>query len=315
MAIKGAVVTDAELEARVAAVRRFNRFYTQRIGVLRQGLLDSPFSLTESRVLYELAHRAAPTAAALARDLGLDPGYLSRILRTLQRQGLVDRRPSAEDGRQRLLSLTEKGRDAFADLDRRSHGQLVAMLGALDAGTRARLVRSMRVIETTLGGAADVPVVLRPPRPGDIGWVVQRHGALYAEEYGWDASFEVLVARIAADFLESFDPRTDCCWIAERDGDNAGSAFVVRGDAEGVAKLRLVLVEPSARGLGIGGRLVDECLGFARRAGYRRMTLWTNDILVAARRIYEKAGFALVREEPHHSFGHDLVGQFWERDL
>lgn len=310
-------MTDAAREARIAAVRGFNRFYTQRIGVLRQGLLDSALSLTEGRVLYELASRERPTAAALARDLGLDPGYLSRILRSFQRRGLVDRRPSARDGRERLLSLTADGRDAFNVIDTRSRREIGAMLDGLDARSAQRLAEAMRTIERTLGGPADppAPVVLRPHRPGDVGWVVGRHGALYAEEYGWDGSFESLVARIAADFLERFDPRLECCWIAELDGVRAGSAFVVRGDGEGVAKLRLVLVEPAARGHGIGARLVDECLRFARGAGYRRMGLWTNDVLVAARRIYERAGFVLVREEPHRSFGHDLVGQFWERDL
>ncbi|HEX4568909.1 MAG TPA: helix-turn-helix domain-containing GNAT family N-acetyltransferase [Dongiaceae bacterium] len=307
---------ETTLPARIAAVRRFNRFYTRRIGVLQEGFLRTAFSLTEGRVLYELAHREAVTASALARDLDLDPGYLSRILKGFEARGLITRAASVEDARQSLLSLTPAGRAAFAPLDRRSQEEIGGMLEALPVPSQKRLVAQMAEIESMLGEqpAAAAPYLLRPHRPGDLGWIVHRHGALYAEEYGWDESFEALVAEIAAKFLREFDPRRERCWIAEREGEILGSVRVVRQSDE-VAKLRLLLVEPKARGLGLGRRLVEECLRFARLSGYRRMTLWTNDILHAARRIYEQAGFHLTAEEPHRSFGHDLVSQTWERDL
>lgn len=307
---------EAEVQRRVAAVRRFNRFYTRQIGLLGEGYLDSLFSLTEARVLYELAQREPTTASQLGRELGLDAGYLSRILRGFGKRGLIARRPSERDGRQSILSLTEQGRAAFAPLDARSRDAIGALLGRLSAAEQRRLVGAMETIEELLGAreAPRVPYVLRPPRAGDFGWVVQRHGALYAEEYGWDERFEALVAGIVATFVEQYKPRRECGWIAERDGENVGSVFVVE-ESDTVAKLRLLLVEPSARGLGIGARLVDECLRFARLAGYRRMTLWTNSVLLAARHIYDKAGFRLVRAEPYHDFGHDLVGETWEREL
>lgn len=312
----------AALERQVAAVRQFNRFYTGRIGVLRESLVGSAFSLTEARLLYELAHRDDVSAGTLAQDLELDPGYLSRTLRGLERRGLVSRTPAPDDGRRMLLALTEAGREAFAGLDEASRNAVTAMLKPVGSEDRRRLVDAMARIEGLLDGARPpqqsnrLPsYVLRPHRPGDMGWVIHRHGALYAAEYGWDETFEALVAEICADFIRKFDPKRDCCWIAEQDGTVVGSAFVVRGDKDGVAKFRLLYVEPTARGLGIGKRLVEECLRFARRAGYRTMTLWTNDILVAARRIYEAAGFHLMAEAPHHSFGHDLVGQTWERAL
>ena len=308
--------TETTLPARIAAVRRFNRFYTRRIGVLQEGFLKTSFSLTEGRVLYELAHRETVTASALARDLDLDPGYLSRILKGFEARGLITRAASAEDARQSLLRLTAAGQAAFAPLDRRSQEEIGGMLEALPLPSQKRLVAQMAEIESMLGErpAPAAPYVLRPHRPGDLGWIVHRHGALYAEEYGWDDSFEALVAEIAAKFLREFDPRRERCWIAEREGDVLGSVMVVRQSDE-VAKLRLLLVEPKARGLGLGRRLVEECLRFARLSGYRRMTLWTNDILVSARRIYQAAGFKLVAEERHHSFDHDLVGQNWALEL
>lgn len=301
----------------VAAVRRFNRFYTQKIGVLQESLLDTPFSLTEARVLYELAHRQAPTASVLARDLTLDPGYLSRILRDFARQGFVEKRPSASDGRQQELRLTEAGRAAFAPLDRATQSQIGTLLATLPAGDRRRLLAAMGEIETLLGARPDdaaARFTLRPHGPGDLGWVVERHGALYAREYGWTADFEALVAEIAARFIRNFDPARERCWIAERGGERVGSVMVV-AKSKTVAKLRLLIVEPRARGLGIGARLVAECIDFARAAGYRRLVLWTNANLHAARRLYEAAGFLRIAAEPHHSFGHDLVGETWELKL
>jgi DNA-binding MarR family transcriptional regulator/GNAT superfamily N-acetyltransferase len=303
-------------DPRVDAVRRFNRLYTRRIGALRAGLLDSPFSLAEARLLYELAHRECPAAADLARDLGLDAGYLSRLLRGLERRRLISRERSKSDARQSLLSLTAAGRRTFATLDARSSAEVRALLGKLsDAGQR-RLVGAMRDVERLLGAAPEpkAPYLLRPHRPGDMGWVVHRHGALYAQEYGWDERFEALVATIVAKFIDDFDPQRERCWIAERDGEIVGSVFLVK-KAPTVAQLRMLYVEPGARGLGIGKRLVDECERFARDKGYRKLVLWTNSVLHAARHIYETAGYRLVAEEPHHSFGHRLVGQNWELKL
>jgi DNA-binding MarR family transcriptional regulator len=301
---------------KIDAVRRFNRFYTRRIGVLQEGLLASAFTLTEARLLYEMAQRPTTTAAELGRDLGLDSGYLSRLLAGFERRGLIEKRASESDGRQTLLSLTTAGRRAFAPLDKRSVAEVGAMLDALSGPAQGRLVAAMASIEQLLGGRAQdpAPYLLRPHRPGDIGWVIQRHGTLYAQEYGWDETFEALVAEIAAKFIRDFDPKRERCWIAEREGENVGSVFLVR-QSDQVAKLRLLLVDPSARGLGIGRRLVEECIGFARRTGYRRIELWTNDVLVVARRIYEAAGFRLMHQEPHRSFGHDLVSQTWQLGL
>lgn len=303
-------------ERRVAEVRRFNRFYTRRIGVLGEGLSQSPFSLAEARVLYELAHRDPAAAAELADGLGLDPGYLSRILRRFREQGLVDRTPSGTDGRRSWLRLTAAGREAFAALNAGTRGEVGALLGGLPEDAQLRLVEAMGAVVELLGGgpAPGRTYVLRPPEAGDLGWVAWRHGVLYAREYGWDARFEALVAEIVAGFGRGHDPARERCWIAEVDGSPVGSVFLVRQSDE-VAKLRLLLVDPAARGLGIGRRLVDECVAFAREAGYRGVTLWTNEVLRAARRIYEGAGFRLVHEEPHHSFGHDLVGQTWELEL
>jgi DNA-binding MarR family transcriptional regulator/N-acetylglutamate synthase-like GNAT family acetyltransferase len=299
----------------IETVRRFNRMYTRRIGVLARDYLASPFSLAEARVIFELAQREGATASAIGKDLDLDAGYLSRLLKTFEARGLVERRPNPEDRRQALLSLSPAGREAFKGLDEGSRRQIGAMLDALAPGDRVQLVGAMERIERLLGERPARPtIVLRPHQPGDIGWVIERHGALYAQEYAWDASFEALVAEIGAQFLRTFDPARERCWIAEVDGERVGSIFVVDGGA-GVAKLRLLLVEPSARGLGLGKRLVEECIRFARATGYSKLTLWTNDVLVAARGIYERAGFRLVAAEPHHSFGHDLVGQTWELAL
>lgn len=309
-------MAEGDVKPRVDAVRSFNRFYTKQIGVLHEGLLGSPYSLTEVRVLYELAHREEPTAAELGKELGLDAGYLSRILRGFEKRGLVARVRSRTDGRQSLLSLTANGKKAFAPLNARSHDEVAGMLGRLSAAEQDRLVVAMRAIETLLGARPEpkVPYLLRPHQPGDMGWIIHRHGALYAQEYGWDETFEALVAEIAAKFIQSFDPKRERCWIAEREGEIVGSVFLVRR-SKTVGKLRLMYVEPKARGLGIGSRLVEECIRFARQAGYRKMVLWTNSVLAAARHIYEKAGFRLIHEEPHHSFGHDLVGETWELKL
>lgn len=305
-----------DFEDRVAAVRRFNRFYTQKIGALREGLLDSAFSLSAARVLYELAHRERPTASEIGRDLGLDAGYLSRMLRGFRRRGLIERAPSTTDRRQHPLVLTVAGRAAFAPLDAGARAEVGAMLAPLEDGAQRRLVAAMHEIRLLAEGTSVAPasIRLREPLPGDMGWVVSRHGAIYAEEYGFDARFEALVAEIVAAFVNRFDPRSERCWIAERDGEPVGSVFLVR-DNETDAKLRLLLVDPSARGVGLGGRLVEECAGFARAAGYRKVTLWTQSILVAARRIYETTGFRLVRSEPHHSFGQELTGEYWELTL
>jgi DNA-binding MarR family transcriptional regulator/N-acetylglutamate synthase-like GNAT family acetyltransferase len=299
-------------KAAIAAVRGFNRFYTRRIGVLQQGLLDSEFSLTEARVLYELAHRERLTATELGRDLGLDPGYLSRILRLFQQRGLLSKEPAPNDARQSLLSLTTAGRRAQSVLEDRSNAEVAAMLQTLEEEQQARVLQAMRTIEQLFGErAAPTAYVLRPHQPGDLGWIVQRNAELYAREYGWDGSYEALVAEIVAKFGREFDPRRERCWIAERDGERLGSVMLVRcSDHE--AQLRLLLVEPAARGQGVGRRLVEECIRFARQCGYRSIMLWTNDVLVSARRIYQAAGFRLTREEKHHRFGKDLVGQTWE---
>jgi DNA-binding MarR family transcriptional regulator/N-acetylglutamate synthase-like GNAT family acetyltransferase len=305
-----------EIEGRVEAVRRFSRFYTQKIGVLQERLLKSPFSLTEGRVIYELGQRENATASALAADLGLDPGYLSRILRSFRQRGLVHRERSAADARQSLLRLTTPGQKAFAALNARSRSEITTLLGALSGADQGRLVTALQTVETLMGARPErrAPYILRPHQPGDMGWIVHRHGALYAQEYGWDERFEALVAGIVAEFIERFDPKKERCWIAEMEGEVVGAVLLVRKSAT-VAKLRLLLVEPTARGHGIGRRLVEECIRFARQAGYRRITLWTNSILLAARHLYEQAGFTLVREERHKSFGQNLVGETWELTL
>ena len=304
------------LETRIDAVRSFNRFFTRRIGVLRGGLLHTPYSLTEARILFEVASRNEATASDLSRELGLDPGYLSRILSGLERRGLIEKTPSETDARRRLLSLTPEGKDAFAMLDARSREEVGEMLGKLSEEEQRRLLEAMRTIESILDKSFKYsePFFVRAHEPGDMGWVVQRHGELYFREYGWDECFEALVAQIVADFINNFDPARERCWIAEMEGERVGCVFVVKASDE-VAKLRLLLVEPRARGLGLGSRLVEECIRFARSRGYKTLTLWTNSVLDAARHIYEEKGFVLVEEEEHHSFGKNLVGQNWELAL
>lgn len=303
------------LDECIRGVRHFNRFYTRKIGVLHRGLAGSSLSLTEARVLYELAHRAESTATSLRTDLDLDAGYLSRILRSFQRHGWIRRKTASDDGRRRLLALTRAGRAAFGPLDARTNEQVGRLLGGLAPSDLQRLLQAMRAIENVLEPKADAPYLLRTHRPGDIGWVVHRHGALYSEEWGYDERFEALVARIAAEFVERFDPARERCWIAEKDGERVGSVFLVR-KSKRVAKLRLLLVEPSARGLGIGRRLVDECVRFARQCRYEKVVLWTQSELKAARHIYQQAGFQLAATERHRSWGRDdLVSESWELEL
>jgi DNA-binding MarR family transcriptional regulator/GNAT superfamily N-acetyltransferase len=307
-------------QSEVAAVRAFNRFWTARIGVLDAGLVDTPYSLTEARVLFELAQSAVDDErgtdlVALRRRLELDSGYLSRIMNRFKADGLVEAAPSPVDGRRQVIRLTASGRKAFAVLDERSGHEIGAMVDELAAEDRRRLLAAMGVIQDVFATVArPQPFVIRPLRPGDLGWVVHRHGVVYAEEYGWDETFEALVARIVADYIDHYDARRENAWIAEVDGEPVGCVFCVARDTR-TAQLRILLDDPKARGLGIGARLVAECIHFARRAGYDDMVLWTNDVLVAARRIYEAAGFTLVEEEPHHSYGHDLVGQIWRLAL
>jgi DNA-binding MarR family transcriptional regulator/GNAT superfamily N-acetyltransferase len=300
-------------DERISAVRHFNRFFTRQIGVLREGLLHSPFSLTEARIIFELANRDNLTASVLGSELGLDGGYLSRILKKLEQQNLIEKTRSASDGRRRLISLTQDGQDAFSLLDNRSKEEITEMLGELSESDQHRLINAMHTIESILGHALKYaePFYLRHHESGDMGWVIQQHGLVYKQEYGWDESFEALVAQICADFINNYSPQKERCWIAEMQGEQVGSVFCVKA-SEDVAKLRLLLVVPKARGLGLGTRLVEECIRFAERAGYKKLTLWTNDILVESRRIYQKKGFELVEEEKHHSFGHDLVGQNWD---
>jgi DNA-binding MarR family transcriptional regulator/GNAT superfamily N-acetyltransferase len=309
-------MSQQDSDGQISAVRGFNRFYTRKLGVLDQQLLKSPFSLSEARVLYELAHRDKLSAKEIGIELGLDPGYLSRIIQNFDENGLITRKPLASDRRQYRLGLTAKGRQAFAKVDRSSHDDVAAMLAALPCGDRKRLVEAMAMIERLLGAsrASLSPAILREPRPGDMGWVVQSHGSLYASEYGFDSSFEGLVAEVAAKFLTSFDASRERCWIADIDGAPVGSVFLVR-HTDDIAKLRLLLVEPAGRGQGLGQRLVAECISFARQCGYRKITLWTQSTLVAARKIYQDAGFVLVAAEPHRSFGQSLIGETWECEL
>ena len=303
---------EAGPETKIDTIRRFNRFFTRRIGVLREGLLHTPYSLTEARILFEIANRDNLSGSDLSRELGLDPGYLSRILSGLERRNLIEKTPSKADARRRLLALTPEGEDAFSLLDARSRQEVAQMLGELSEEEQRRLLQAMRTIEGLLDKDLKYsePFLLRTHEPGDIGWVVHRHGVLYAQEYGWDERFEALVARIVADFIDGFDSSKERCWVAEMGGERVGCVFLVRASEE-AAKLRLLLVEPKARGLGLGTRLVEECIRFARSRSYKVLTLWTNSVLSAARHIYEEHGFILVEQEEHHSFGKDLVGQTW----
>jgi len=309
-------MSQPDYDGQISAVRAFSRFYTSKLGVLGQQLLQSPFSLSEARVLYEIATRENPSAKKIGIELGLDPGYLSRIVQKFDADGLITRKPSPADRRQYQLGLTAKGRLAFAKLDRSSHDEVAEMLATLSDGDRQRLTEAMATIERLLGssGASPATTTIREPRPGDMGWVVQSHGALYASEYGFDSSFEALVAEICAKFLGSFDASRERCWIADIDGAQVGSVFLVK-HSDDVAKLRLLLVEPAGRGHGLGRRLVGECVAFARACGYRKIALWTQSILAGARRIYSDAGFVLVESEPHRSFGQSLIGETWEMKL
>ena len=303
-------------DAEIAAVRRFNRFYTKQIGILEEGLLGSSFSLTEVRVLYEIAHEPGVSAAQLAGRLRIDPGYLSRMLARFQKRGIVRFESSAADGRRSLLSLTARGKKTFGGLDARQQQEVAALLAPVSPGGRRRLVESMRAIEQILAAPAETNTyLLRAHQPGDMGWVTHRHGVLYAQEYGYDERFEALVAKIVGDFIERLDPARERCWIAEKDGEIVGSVFLVKKSAT-VSKVRLLYVEPAARGMGIGERLIAECIRFARQARYRKIALWTQSELLAARHLYQKAGFQLTAEEPHQSFGRDnLVAETWEMTL
>ena len=299
-------------------IRHFNRFYTRQIGVLREGLRQTQFSLTEVRILYEIANREHPSAAELGRDLAIDPGYLSRLLRGFAVRGLVEKSSDSRDRRQNRLALTAKGAEVFAGLNQRQNQEVASMLEGIPLADQARLVKAMQSIEGILTRGTQVsrsPYMLRPHRPGDMGWVVQRHGELYWQEYSYDEHFEALVAEIVAKFVQNFDPRREHCWMAEKDGENVGCVFLVK-KSKTVAKLRLLIVEPSARGLGIGRRLVQECVRFARQAGYKKMTLWTQSELHAARHLYEEAGFQLVKKSKHDSWSrNDLIAEVWELKL
>jgi DNA-binding MarR family transcriptional regulator/GNAT superfamily N-acetyltransferase len=310
------MASAARSDARVASVRGFNRFYTKQIGLLRSGYLQSSFSLSQVRVLYELAHREGHTATDLSKELDLDAGYLSRILLGFTKRGFLLRKPSESDARQTHLALSPKGKKVFAQLDSKTQTEIENMLGRLAPGEQATLTDAMHTIERLLGPRLEpsTPYLLRTHQPGDMGWVIHRHGSLYAQEFGWDERFEALVAEIAAKFIQKFDSKRERCWIAEKDGGIAGSVFLVR-ESERVARLRLLLVEPSARGLGIGNRLVDECTRFARQAGYKKITLWTQSILHAARHIYKRARYRLVKQERHREFGYNLVGETWDLSL
>jgi DNA-binding MarR family transcriptional regulator/GNAT superfamily N-acetyltransferase len=303
------------LREQIEAVRQFNRFYTQKIGVLGEALLDSGYSLTEARVLYELAHRSEASAKELSEDLGIDAGYLSRILKRFEAAQLISRKRSLADARQSLIELTAKGRKVFAGLDKASDEQVTQLLRPLDPAAREKLRGTLASIGRILHPEQPAAgIVLRPHRVGDMGLIVHRQSVLYAEEYGWDAEYEALVCEITAKFLRDFKPGRERCWVAERDGEIMGSVFVVE-ESKSVARLRMLYVEPAARGQGLGGQLVQECIHFARATGYRKLTLWTNSVLKSARRIYERAGFVKVQEEPHHAFGHDLVSQTWDLPL
>ncbi|UOE56007.1 MarR family transcriptional regulator [Cytobacillus oceanisediminis] len=300
---------------RINAVRHFNRFMTRQIGALREGLLHSPYSLTESRILFEIATNEDPAASSLAQELGLDAGYLSRILARFEEKGLIKKERSAKDARQRILKLTPEGEKAFSKLNERSYNEIAELLGKLSESEQQQLINAMKTVEGLISKNESLkfsgPYFLRQHEPGDMGWVVHKHGLLYSQEYGWDERFEALVSQIAADFINNYNPKRERCWIAEMNGEIVGSIFVVEG-SEDTAKLRLLIVDQKARGLGLGSQLVEECINFSKQAGYKKLVLWTNSVLKEARLIYQKKGFQLVKEEKHHSFGHDLVGETWE---
>jgi DNA-binding MarR family transcriptional regulator/GNAT superfamily N-acetyltransferase len=302
---------------RIAKVRRFNRFYTRQLGVLRKTYLDSPYTLGEARVLYEIANGRAPTASDISRALDLDAGYLSRTLRNFEKRGLIERKTSASDGRQSHLALSPRGKTSFAPLEQRSQRDTAAMLARLNPVDESRLIAAMSTIEELLGADSDASqrhYTLRGPAPGDFGWIVKRHAELYRQEYGWIAPFEGVCAQIVADFVNKFDKRRERCWIAEMDGENVGS-IMLASDSDTVARIRLLLVDPNARGLGLGARLTDESIRFARRAGYQKMTLWTHSVLAAARHVYQKAGFKLMRTERHRSWGRPVTSEHWDLEL
>ena len=313
------IATVQNEQARIAAVRRFNRYYTRQIEVLRKTFLDSPYSLGEARVLYEIASCRAPTASDISRSLDLDPGYLSRVLRNFEKRGLIRKRTSAKDSRQSHLTLTPRGRKSFMPLDARSQRATAAMLAKLAPADQARLIAAMTTIETLLEGQIQEPArqqkyILRQPQPGDFGWIVKRNAELYAQDYSWLEPFEGVCAQIVADFVNKYDESRERGWIAEIDGQNVG-AVMLANDGDGVARFRLLFVEPKARGLGVGARLVDEAIRFARGAGYRKITLWTHSVLTAARHIYQSAGFKLMRSEEHQSWGQPVVSEHWDLEL
>ena len=312
--------TDSQNPQRINAVRRFNRFYTRQIGVLRRTYLGSPYSLAEMRVLYELSQSGksgARTASDIGRTLDLDAGYLSRVLRQFEKAGLITRKPSPEDARQSLLALTAKGARTFAPYDQRSADVVANMLGTLEPNDQMRLIGAMTTIEHLLGAKAEATpsVVLRAPKHGDFGWIVSRHAEIYAQEYGWGDPFEGLCAQIVADFVNNYDATCERCWIAEVNGENVGCVMLVKDKEPGTARIRLLLVNPKGRGLGLGTQLTDACVAFAREAGDAKITLWTHSILAAARHCYEKAGFTLTSSEPRHTWGKDVVAEFWDMTL
>jgi DNA-binding MarR family transcriptional regulator/GNAT superfamily N-acetyltransferase len=311
----GGPMPESDIRKQMSLLRAFNRFYTRKIGVL-DGMASRPFSLAEARVLYEIANRERPTATDIRTELGLDAGYMSRILRDFERRKLVRREPSKADQRQRFLSLTTKGRGEFAPLDERSNRDIGAMLERLSPAERKQLVEAVQTVRRLLDDKMEpkIPYLLRTHQPGDMGWIVQRQSILYAEEYGWDETYEALAAEIVAQFLRNYDPKCERAWVAERDGRRVGAVFVAK-ESDEIVKLRLLHVEAEARGLGIGKRLVKECVRFARQAGYQKMTLWTQSILHAARHIYKETGFQVVSEKKHHSFGRDLTAETWELNL
>jgi DNA-binding MarR family transcriptional regulator/GNAT superfamily N-acetyltransferase len=310
-----ALMREPKVDAQVGAIRAFNRFYTRKIGVV-DGMASRPFALAEARVLYELAHRKQPTATDIRKELGLDAGYISRILREFERRKLIRREQSQTDERQKFLSLTVKGQRAFTPLDERSDRDVAAMLEGLSPAERKQLVDAVQAVRRLLGDKVQTSTsyLLRQHQPGDLGWIVSRQAILYAEEYGWDGTYEALASEIVAQFIKNYDAKCERCWIAEKDGNRVGGVFVAKA-SDDIAQLRLLHVEAEARGLGIGKRLVEECIRFARQAGYQKVTLWTQSILHAARHIYRQAGFEVVREQQHHTFGKDLTAETWELDL